>query len=602
MYYAGEIVEEVRERCDIVDLIGSYVKLKRQGSSYVGLCPFHSEKSPSFSVSPTKQMYYCFGCGAGGNVFTFMMQYENYSFLEAVERIAERTGISLPKAEYSEEERRAADLKSRLLEVNKLAAKYYHYTLRSKEGAGAYRYFKERGLADETITGFGLGFSDKTGKGLYRYLKEKGYEDAFLKETGLFHMDEKGSFDKFWNRAMFPIMDINNRVIGFGGRVMGDGMPKYLNSPETKLFDKSRNLYALNFARQSRRENILLCEGYMDVIALHQAGFNNAVASLGTSFTGLQAKLLSRYTKEVLITYDSDGAGVKAALRAIPILREAGIRTKVVDMTPYKDPDEFIKALGAEEYEKRMERAKGSFFFELDVLKQDFDFSDPEQKTRFFHETAKKLLAFEEELERNNYLEAVAREYLVSFDMLHKLVNQYGASQSVIKLHTATASREPYQKKQKADEGNKKSQRLLLTWLTTDTALFEKIKGIITPEDFTEEIYREVAAMVFEEYEREAKVTPAKILNRYETKEEQAQVAEIFQTTLLSGAGEAEQEKAFSLLPGMSEAEQEKAFLETVRKVKQAGIDAKMQRAAEENDAEALQQAILAQAALKKLR
>lgn len=587
MYYAGEIVEEVRERCDIVDLIGSYVKLKRQGASYVGLCPFHSEKTPSFSVSQAKQMYYCFGCGAGGNVFTFLMQYENYSFLEAVERIAERTGISLPKAEFSAEERQAADLKSRLLEVNKLAAKYYHYMLRSKEGVGAYRYFKERGLADETITGFGLGFSDKTGKGLYRYLKEKGYEDSFLKETGLFHMDEKGSYDKFWNRAMFPIMDVNNKVIGFGGRVMGDGMPKYLNSPETKIFDKSRNLYALNFAKQSKRDNILLCEGYMDVIALHQAGFTNAVASLGTSFTGLQAKLLSRYTKEVLITYDSDGAGVKAALRAIPILKEAGIRTKIVDMAPYKDPDEFIKALGAEEYQKRMERAKGSFFFEIDVLKEEFDFSDPEQKTRFFHEVAKKLLTFEEELERNNYLEAVAREYIVSFDMLNKLVNQYGASQSVIKLHPVTASKEPYKKKQRADDGNRKSQRLLLTWLTTDTALFEKINGIITVEDFTDDIYREVAQLAFQQYEQEAKVTPARILNHYETKEEQAQVAEVFQTTLL---------------PDMSESEKEKAFFETVRKVKQAGIDARMQRAAEENDAQALQQAILAQAALKKLR
>ena len=585
IYYAGELVEEVRERCDIVDLIGSYVKLKRQGASYMGLCPFHSEKSPSFSVSQSKQMYYCFGCGAGGNVFTFLMQYENYSFVEAVEHIAERTGISLPKAEYSAEARKEADLKSRLLEVNKLAAKYYHYTLRSKEGVGAYRYFKGRGLADETITGFGLGFSDKTGKGLYRYLKDKGYEDAFLKETGLFHMDEKGSYDKFWNRAMFPIMDVNNKVIGFGGRVMGDGMPKYLNSPETKIFDKSRNLYALNFAKQSRRENILLCEGYMDVIALHQAGFTNAVASLGTSFTGLQAKLLSRYTKEVLITYDSDGAGVKAALRAIPILKEAGIRTKIVDMAPYKDPDEFIKALGAEEYQKRMERAKGSFFFEIDVLKAEFDFSDPEQKTRFFHEVAKKLLTFEEELERNNYMEAVAREYLVSFDMLHKLVNQYGASQSVIQLH-ATASKGSYEKKSKADEGSRKSQRLLLTWLTTDTALFEKIKGVITAADFTEAIYREVAEFVFEQYEQEAKVTPARILNRYETREEQAQVAEVFQTTLL---------------PDMSDAEKEKAFLETVRKVKQASIDARMQRAVEENDAEALQQAILAQAALKKL-
>ena len=587
MYYPEEIVEEIRERCDIVDLIGSYVKLKRQGASYMGLCPFHNEKSPSFSVSPTKQMYYCFGCGVGGNAITFIMQYENYSFLEAIALLAERTGVKLPEMQYSAEEKKRADWKNRLLEVNKLAAKYYHYTLRSKEGAQAYQYLRQRGLSDETITGFGLGFSEKNGKGLYRYLKEKGYEDALLKDAGLFHMDEKyGVSDKFWNRVMFPIMDINNKVIGFGGRVMGDAMPKYLNSPETVLFDKSRNLYALNFARQSRRENFLLCEGYMDVIALHQAGFTNAIASLGTSFTGLQAKLISRYTKEVLLTYDSDTAGVKAALRAIPILKEAGLRVKIVNMSPYKDPDEFLKALGTEEYQKRIQEAKGSFFFEVDILKTEYDFADPDQKTRFFHEVAKKLLQFEDELERNNYIEAIAREYLVSFSMLNKLVNQYGATQSVIQLRP----RENYEsgnKKQKGDEGMKMSQRLLLTWLATDTNLFKKIKGIIFAEDFTETIYCEVAQMVFEEYEKEGTVTPAKILNHYETREEQLQVAKLFQTTLL---------------PDMNEGEKEKAFIETVRKVKQNSIDKKMQQAVIDNDAVALQSAILAQSALKKLK
>ena len=350
-YYSDDIIEEVRSRNDIVDVISQYVRLSKKGSTYFGLCPFHNEKTGSFSVSPNKQMYYCFGCGAGGNVFTFLMEYENFTFGEAMEALADRAGVELPKQEYTSAQRQEADKRARLLEINKEAAKYFYMLLRGERGARALSYFRKRELSDETMQKFGLGYSDQYSDDLYRYLRKKGYEDDILKESGLVSIDERrGGYDKFWNRAMFPIMDVHNKVIGFGGRVMGDGEPKYLNSPETKIFDKSRNLYGLNFARSTKKPQLLLCEGYMDVIALHQAGFDNAVASLGTALTSGHANLLKRYTKNVYLTYDSDGAGVKAALRAIPILKEVGITTKVINMKPYKDPDEFIKNLGSEAF------------------------------------------------------------------------------------------------------------------------------------------------------------------------------------------------------------------------------------------------------------
>ena len=279
-FYSDELIEEVRSRNDIVDVVGGYVRLQKKGNTYFGLCPFHNEKTGSFSVSPHKQMYYCFGCGAGGNVFTFLMQYENFTFGEAMQTLADKVGVELPKQEMSAAQKREADKRARLLEINKEAAKYFYTLLRNPRGQKAYQYFKNRALSDETMQKFGLGYSDQYSDDLYRYLRSKGYEDEILKESGLITYDEvKGGHDKFWNRAMFPIMDVHNHVIGFGGRVMGDGEPKYLNSPETKIFDKSRNLYGLNIARSTRKDQLLLCEGYMDVIALHQAGFDNAVAS-----------------------------------------------------------------------------------------------------------------------------------------------------------------------------------------------------------------------------------------------------------------------------------------------------------------------------------
>lgn len=541
-YYSDELIEEVRSRNDIVDVIGSYVKLKKKGSSYMGLCPFHNEKTGSFSVTPSKQMYHCFGCGAGGNVFTFLMQYENYTFVEAMQELAQRVGIELPQHEMTDAQKKEADKKSRLLEINKEAAKYFYSLLRSPRGQRAHDYFKKRELTDETMQKFGLGYSDQYSNDLYKYLRSKGYEDNILKESGLISYNEvRGAYDKFWNRAMFPIMDTHNRVIGFGGRVMGDGEPKYLNSPETKIFDKSRNLYGLNIAKSSRREYILLCEGYMDVIALHQAGFDNAVASLGTALTSGHASLLKRYAKEVYITYDSDKAGVKAVLRAIPILKEVGITTKVVNMRPYKDPDEFIKSLGADAYQERIDNANNSFMFEISVLEEQYDMKDPQSKTLFYNEIAQKLLIFTEELERNNYIQAVADKYKIDFGDLRKLVNNHAIKGGLVKEPVRLKSGVREKKK---EDGIIKSQKLLLTWLIEDTRLFDVIRGLINPEDFTEGLYHEVARMLFEQYETEKKVNPAKIISYFEDEEEQKEIAALFNASIHEVETKSDMEKA----------------------------------------------------------
>ena len=556
-YYSDELIEEVRSRNDIVDVIGSYVRLKKKGSTYFGLCPFHNEKTGSFSVSPNKQMYYCFGCGAGGNVFTFLMQYENFTFGEAMQSLADRVGIELPQQEMTSAQRREADRRTRLLEINKEAAKYFYTLLRSPRGQKAYQYFKKRELSDETMQKFGLGYSDQYSDDLYRYLRKKGYDDDILKDSGLITIDEvRGGHDKFWNRAMFPIMDVHNRVIGFGGRVMGDGEPKYLNSPETRIFDKSRNLYGLNIARTTRKNQLLLCEGYMDVIALHQAGFDNAVASLGTALTSGHANLLKRYTKEVYLTYDSDGAGVKAALRAIPILKEVGIVTKVINMRPYKDPDEFIKALGAEEYQKRIDEAENCFLFEIRIMQENYDMNDPESKTAFYNEIARKLLGFSEELERNNYIEAVAEKYQIGFDNLRKLVNNLAVKGGLVREHTPLKS--GINENKKKEDGMKQSQKLLLTWLIEDTRLFGAIKGLITAEDFTEELYHRVATELFAQYEADGSVNPAQIISRFPEADEQKEIAGLFNARI----HEIENKN-----------DREKALKETIIRIKQNSID-----------------------------
>ena len=554
MYYSDEIIEEVRSRNDIVDVISSYVKLQKKGSSYFGLCPFHNEKSPSFSVSRGKQMYYCFGCGAGGNVFTFLMEYENYTFQEALKYLADKAGVELPEMEYSAQAKERADLKAILLEINKIAAQYFYVQLKSSKGEAGLSYLKRRELSDDTIKAFGLGYSNKYSDELYRYLKERGYKDEMIAKAGLISIDERhGAHDKFWNRVMFPIMDVNSRVIGFGGRVMGDAKPKYLNSPETLIFDKSRNLYGLNRARSTRKPYFLLCEGYMDVISLHQAGFTNAVASLGTALTPGHASLIKRYVKEVYLTYDSDEAGTKAALRAIPILKDVGITAKIIRMEPYKDPDEFIKNLGAEAFEERIGRARNGFMFSLEVLERDYDMHSPEGKTDFMREVARRLGEFEEEIERNNYIEAVAQAYHVGYEELRKLVVKTAVQQGLAK----PVSRPKQTRKEKKEDGNITSQKVLLTWLIEDENIFSQICKYISPEDFTGDIYRTVASILYEQYEKQ-QVNPAQIMNHFTDEEEHREVASLFHTKI----------KELTTL-----GEQEKALKETIIRVKNHSIE-----------------------------
>ncbi|MCI9082866.1 MAG: DNA primase [Lachnospiraceae bacterium] len=541
-YYSDDLIEEVRSANDIVDVVSDYVRLQKKGNTYLGLCPFHNEKTPSFSVSRNKQIYHCFGCGAGGNVITFLMQYDNDTFQEALETLAQRAGIELPKQEVSARAKQEADKRAQILEINKASAKYFYVQLRREQGKKGMDYFVKRGLTQDILKKFGLGYSNKYSDDLYQYLRKQGYEDNLLKDSGVVAFDEKrGGYDKFWNRVMFPIMDVNNRVIGFGGRVMGDGEPKYLNSPETMVFDKSRSLYGLNLAKSSRKTYILLCEGYMDVIALHQAGFDNAVASLGTAFTPGHANLLKRYTKEVYCTFDSDGAGIKAALRAIPILKEAGITAKIVKMAPYKDPDEFIKAEGAEAYEKRIAQAQNSFMFEIEVLEKDYDLKDPESKTAFHNAVARKILEFEEELERENYIEAVAERYHIGFENLRKLVMHQGTRIGIAR--EARTLKSGIQEKRKKEDGIKQSQKLMLTWLIEEPSLFEQIESYLGPEDFTDGLYRQAAEMLFSQY-RAGKLNPAGIISMFADEEQQREIAGLFHARLKEITTPAEKEKA----------------------------------------------------------
>lgn len=584
MYYSEDVIEEVRSGNDIVDVISGYVKLKKQGSSYMGLCPFHSEKSPSFSVSPGKQMYYCFGCGEGGNVITFLMKYEHYTFPEALRILAERIGKTLPQEEVSEAAKQRANRKKELLAIHKEAAKFYYVQLRGPGGTQAMEYFKRRELSEETLKRFGLGFSGKYGNGLAQYLKQKGYSDALLKESGLVQFDEKrGAYDKFWNRVIFPIMDSNHKVIAFGGRVMGDGKPKYLNSPETEIFEKSRNLYGLNFARTTKEEYFLVCEGYMDVIALHQAGFTNAVASLGTALTSQHTSLIKRYVNQVYLTYDSDEAGIKAALRAVALMRETGVGTRIVNMEPYKDPDEFIKNLGAEEYRKRIQAAENGFMFEIHILSRDYDLKKPEENTAFFRAAAEKVLVFGEELERNNYIRAISEEYQVDYTTFKKLVISRGKMEGIPQGVLKPRPKSGIQDKKEKQDGVKTSQKLFLTWLIDRPELYPVLTKYVKPGDFTEEIYEEVATLLYAQLE-EGQVNPARIISRFEEEEAQKEAASLFHTRLQ----ELDSKNA-----------EEKALKETILRIKENKMHLLMEQA---DDPEACREAFERRLELENLR
>ncbi len=581
MRYSSEIIEKVRDASDIVDVVGQYVRLTRKGSNYFGLCPFHGEKTPSFSVSPQKQIYYCFGCGKGGSVFDFLCDYENLSFQEALKQLAERAGIDLPQ-EADGEDARDAGLSRALLAIHKDAALYYVDLLRSPDGKAGYQYLREkRGLSDRTILRFGLGFTGKRSDGLYRYLREKGWNDEQLSRSGLCIIDERRPRDRFFNRVMFPIMDTANRVIAFGGRVMGDGEPKYLNSPETPIFNKSRTLYGLNYARKSRADCLLLCEGYMDVISLHQAGFTNAVAALGTAFNEKHASVLKRFTGNVILTQDEDEAGIRAKLRAFPVLRDAGLNVKVLSMEDCKDPDEYIRKHGRDAYENCIKKAQNAFLYEAEVLKRSYDLADPAGKTGYYRALADRLAEFSEPLERKNYIEAVARIHLIPAAELTELVDRSLAKKGVRRKErrfdaeaetareeareqaeaekTPSREQEPAEPVRRAapDPAEKaalRSQRLLLCWLVQKPAIRSRVFLYIDPEDFTARLYRELAEKI--RSSGDAELRPAALLERYTDENEKKLVAAVLNADTAFRTGEE-----------LTDADFRKALSEAVRTV-----------------------------------
>lgn len=565
MYYPQEIIDQVIAANDIVSVIGEHVHMKRSGSGYMGLCPFHSEKSPSFSVSPGKQVYHCFGCGESGNVVTFVMKYENATFQEALKILADRAGIKLPEAQYSEESKKKNEQRDRLFAINKDAATYYFRLLRSPRGRRGMDYFRQRQLSDETLNRFGLGFADGADSDLVAYLRKRGYADEDILLSGVAAFDEKrGLHDKFWNRVMYPIMDVTNRVIGFGGRVMGDGKPKYLNSPETPIFDKSHNLYGLNLAKRSRCGYFILCEGYMDVIAMHQAGFSQAVASLGTSFTEGQAQILKRYVPTVLLSYDSDGAGVKAAMRNIGILHSAGLTGKVVDLRPYKDPDEFMKGAGREEFQKRLDNAENSFLYQIRQVQTNYDLSDPAAQTRFYHEIARRLCEFDDEIERENYTKKMADLYFIPLETLRREVASYQMAGGAQTLQTRQLQRQKPvnltegKRRGKLEEAKRRNERLLLTWISDDPAVYPQLRPYLRAEDFAEGVYRTAAGRYFEILDKrygdalqveagtlpEGSASPAAAVACFDGEEEQKEAAQLFETRMDGVQTKEEREKA----------------------------------------------------------
>ncbi|MDO4615547.1 MAG: DNA primase [Lachnospiraceae bacterium] len=568
MRIPDETVQEILEKTDIVELIGSYVRLKRSGSRYTGLCPFHNEKTPSFSVEPNKQLYYCFGCHKGGTAVTFLMDYHNYTFQEAMQELADHSGVALPKIEYSREEQQRQDRRTQLLAVHKAAAQYYYHNLKSANGSIGLSYLHKRGLTNETITRFGLGYADKFGKGLYRFLKEKQYSDEILRESGLFLFDEKrGAGDKFWNRVMFPIMDERNHVIGFGGRVMGDGKPKYLNSPETDLFNKRLRLYALNYARASKEPNLILCEGYMDVITMHQAGFTNACASLGTALTEEQVRLIKRFKDEVLLIYDSDSAGINAALRAIPMLEEAKVRARIVDLSPHKDPDEFIKSEGAEAFRERLDHAISGKIFEIDQLAKQYRLSEPDGMTAFQQEAGLRIVQIPDSLERENYIQAVSRRYRFSEKGFRELVGKLAG-----RGYPAESYRQPkksgVRNTKQTESGETKSERLMLNFLASYPEAYEQTAGIFGPKDFQDPVCRSIAEVLYPMLEA-GNVSESVVVSSFTESAVQSAAAEAFHAEV----------------PVKSNEQLDQAFTDVFLRIASASNDAAM-RALGEQDAE----------------
>ncbi len=502
--YSDEIIEEVRSSNDIVDVISQYVTLKRSGRNYFGLCPFHKEKSPSFSVSPDKQIYHCFGCGVGGNVFHFLSKIENITFRESIEELAERAGITLPVLD-SREDTKQMELKTKVYEINALAAQFYHENLYKPSSKIAQEYIKKRKLDNKTLQSFLIGYSGNFDE-LYQMLKQKGYTEEQMMASSMIVKSDRGRYlDRFRKRVMFPIQDVRGKIIAFGGRVLDDSKPKYMNSPETIVYSKGRHLFGMNLAKNSGSKKIIIVEGYMDAISLHQRGINNAVASLGTALTEAQGRLLRKYSEQVIIGYDADGAGQAATLRGLEILQNLGCDIRILQIEGAKDPDEFVVKYGPERFNLYVEKAISLIEYKVKMLKKELNIDNANDKIKFLNEIAKLLSKITNELEKEVYVEKIAKEYGISQEAIYAQINKLMyANQKGIKVlekNTAVPVRKKVEQAEQLSAGTIKREKMLIFLLIApDYDGYHKINESITIEDIQSEQNKKIIKILYEHF------------------------------------------------------------------------------------------------------
>ena len=502
--YSEELIDEIKNSNDIVDVISQYVILKRSGRNFFGLCPFHKEKSPSFSVSPDKQIFHCFGCGAGGNVIHFVSKIENADFKEAISILANRAGIELPTLN-NYEDNKTAMLKTKVYEINQIAAEFYHHNLYRPTSKTAQEYIKKRKLDNKTLKSFLIGYSGNYDE-LYKILKQKGYKEEEILASSLVNKTDDGKYiDRFRKRVMFPIQDIRNKVIAFGGRVLDDSKPKYINSPENIVYSKGRHLFGLNVAKKSDLKNIIIVEGYMDAISLYQRGITNVVASLGTALTEAQGRLLRRYSERVTIGYDSDGAGQAATLRGLEILQNIGCDVRILQISGAKDPDEYVIKYGPERFLKCVEQAISLVEFKVKMLKQNLNLENINDKIKFLNEVAKILANVTNSIERELYIEKIAAEYKVSKESIYGEVNKliYAKNTGEKILEKPIIKKEVKKEKPKIDEAIVKIENLIIYLLINyPQESYSKIKNIVLEQDIKLEANQKILKKMYEEIEK----------------------------------------------------------------------------------------------------
>ncbi len=496
MAIPNETIQQIIEKADIVDVISKYVSLKRNGSSTVGLCPFHNEKTPSFNVSASKQLYHCFGCGAGGTVINFVMQMENLDFVESVKFLGDMYGVRVEDSNVYDDKN--AKRKQRIFEANREAARFFYSNLSKPEGKPGLDYFISRGLTKETITRFGLGYAPESWDKLKNHLKSKGFTDYEMMDAGLVSSKDKRTFDRFRNRAMFPIMDLRGNVIAFGGRVLDDSKPKYLNTSDTPVFDKSANLFALNIVKKSNSKTIVVVEGYMDVITLHQNGVDTAVASLGTALTEKHARLLKRYADEVVLCYDSDEAGRTAATRAVEIFSRNDIKTRVMTLRGAKDPDEYCKKYGVSGFINAVKAAETPILYKIGNLKAKYDVSIPDQKIEYIKAAAEELAKLPSEIEREIFAKEIAAELGVTFESVNAqlkrrlAVNRKKNGEKEIRQVVADLKQRAVVNRD-GSEILKEAEKKLLNLMFYDSAVFRYVKENFDFSEFSSELYKRIA-------------------------------------------------------------------------------------------------------------